>query len=135
MYVAIGLTKTSPGHSSQSRHLLDKNISASGKTSTEEGNKRFPTLEGELIFNPLFHDGDKMHVLKTHRDFRSNTLANCLVSNIILPIDDEKLRMIICSELNQFYGGFEYKVCNIPLVFDLIMLYLSDFLYEQSITA
>lgn len=94
--------------------MLGKNISAGGKSSlTYEGNSRFLDTEGEIIFTSVFQDDDMMRVLETHHDFWSYAVVNCLVNNIILLGDEEKLDKMICLELNQFYGGAKCKVCNI----------------------
>lgn len=66
--------------------------------------------EGQLVFTPIFEDDDKKWVLETHKGLCSNIVANCLVSNILLPVDVEKMDGMTCLELNQYVGGSEYKV-------------------------
>lgn len=54
-------------------------------------------------------------------DFHSNTVVNRFLSNIILPIDEEKLNAMTYSELNQFACAAEYKVCTIVISFSLVL--------------
>lgn len=63
-------------------------------------------------YSPVLQDNEKMRVLEMHHEFQSNAQANCLVCSIVLLVDEEKLDKMACLELNQFYNGAEYKVCN-----------------------
>lgn len=95
---------------------MSKDAFVGGKTSiTKGGNNRFPTAEREVVFFALFKDDDKMWVLEIYMCFFSYLVASCLVSNIILLIDEEKMNAMTYSKLNQFIGGSEYKVRNIDI--------------------
>lgn len=78
---------------------------------TEEVNNQFLEAKGEIVFSSVFKDDDKKRVLETYYGLCSNIVANCLVSNIVLPADEEKLNSITCL-VNQVAGGSEYKVCT-----------------------
>lgn len=57
-----------------------------------------------MIFTPIFEDADKMCVLEMHKGLQHSLVATCLVDNIILRTDEEKLNTMTCSKLNQFAG-------------------------------
>lgn len=73
-----------------------------------------------------------MRVLETQKDFHSNTIAHWLVSNIVLPTNEEKLNGMICSDLNQFVST---RYVLFYFVVALIILSIFKFLYEHVITA
>lgn len=64
------------------------------------GNNRFLAGKREVDFTPIFKDDDKIGILVMHRGFHSDTAGKCLVSNIILLTDEEKVNAMSCSELN-----------------------------------
>lgn len=79
---------------------------------TEEGNNWFPEAEGELVFTLVFEEDNKKRVPEMHRGLRSNTVANYLVSSIVMLTDEEKMNAMTCSELHQFACCSKYKVCS-----------------------
>lgn len=88
---------------------VSKGSSTGGKINTaEEGNNRFPASEGEVVFSHVFEDHDKIRGIEMHSGFCSNPLVNCLVSNIILPLDKVKMNAMTCSKLDQFASGSKY---------------------------
>lgn len=61
----------------------------------------FCTAKGEVAFTLVFQDDNKIHIREMYRGFLSNTMDNLLVTNIILPSDEEKVNGMACSKLNQ----------------------------------
>lgn len=51
-----------------------------------------------------------MCVLEMYRGFHHYLMVTCLVGNIIMPGDEEKLDKMTNFELNQYAEGDEYKV-------------------------
>lgn len=89
---------------------LAKGLSASGLTrSYEKGSNQFFDAKGEVAFTPTFEDEDKQHVLVMHC-LRSKSVSNSLVSNVLYPVDLEKMDGMTFSELNQFVGNGQYRV-------------------------
>lgn len=55
----VDLIDKSPREKRKGQRLLIKGLAAGGQTrSTEEGNNRFPTANGEIVFNPVFEDDE-----------------------------------------------------------------------------
>lgn len=77
----------------------------------------FPITVGQVVITLAFQDNGKMCVLQMYKGFCSNKMANCLVSNIILPTYVEKVDGMTCSKLNQLVGFYEYKVSGCVLCF------------------
>lgn len=88
--------------------MFRKNIlTSNGNSSTKEGNNRFLAaegnnrflaVEGKVVFNLVFQDDDNClaNCLITHRGFFSTIKVKCLVSNIVFPMDEEKLNGMAC---------------------------------------
>lgn len=94
----MDLINKSPQEKRRNKRKLVKGLFVGG--STEDGINRFSNAEGELIFTPIFVDDEKRRVLQRHKGLRSKAMSNCLVSNLLLPANNEKMDDTTCSELN-----------------------------------
>lgn len=132
-YEIVDLIDKSAREKRKDKQRLVKGLSTGGQTgSTKVGNNQFIAAEGEIVFTP--EDNDKRRVLQTHMGLHSKTVLKCLISNILLPTDVEKMEGMTCCKLNQFVSDGEYKVRTgdlfFPLVFVEFLLFFS--LYSLS---
>lgn len=96
-FVVIDFNRPLSGRTSRSCRPRGKDVTLPGIASTKRGSNKFSLTEGEVIFIPVFEDVDKMLVLVIHKGFHHSSVSTCLVGNITLPGDEDKLNKMTIS--------------------------------------